>query len=507
MAVAPLSPVATSGPNTAQAGPRVAPVNTAAPVAPGGGQTGTQGAPAQQATAQQATAAVKQVTTQALLTLMQSLGKPLPGNITGTMPQLPSSAGTSVNVQVQLPNGGGQATNVPGQTLAANLALPKGSAVPLPGTPILLSAEASAGGPRLAITVQGQAAPSPESLRADAARQGSLAPLMADIAKLSGQPGSGAPASGLPASGQLGSGPAGVSKAVDVAIGKLMGFSLDGDISGSSLRNAVDGARGMPLSGLSSLAGAGSALPTGVQAGVQSALGALIRALGLAMPDASAQPDKGNSQLQSQQSAAQKSATTNLPADAKHPTKAGALPLPADAPDMADPMQLQALRSKAEAALSRLNLLQSRMQEGGGQAARGEGPPAVRWDVPLMIGQEAALLGVAIERDGNGSGSDQDRHLHWRFRFAFQSSLHGEVEGMVALQQAKQEEGSQVDVAVWAQKPGVLAMLEATRPSLVAKLDALGIHTNSLTIAPIEEAPQPDVKQADRSRHLVDVRS
>lgn len=507
MAVAPLPSVATAGPNTAQAGPRVAPVGTAAPVAQGAGQAGASATQGAQPTAQQAAAAVKQVTTQALLTLMQSLGKPLSGSTTGTTPQLPNSSGPTLNVQVQLPNGGGQIANsAVGQTLAANLPLPKGSAGPLPGTPVLLSAETTAGGPRIVVSVQGSAAPSPENLRADAARQGNLAPLMADIAKLSGQPGPGQPGSGQPGSGQLSN-----SKAMDVAIGKLMGFSIGGDVSGSNLRNAIDGARGMPLSGASSatagMAGMGLALPTGAHAGVQSALGALIRALGLAMPDASAPPDKGNSQLQPQQSTAQKPATLNLPADARHPTKASAQPLPADALDMADPAQIQILRSKAEAALSRLNLLQSRMQDGGMQAARGEGPPAIRWDVPLMIGQEAALLGVAIERDGSASGSDQDRHLHWRFRFAFQSTKHGEVEGMVALHQSIEDEGSQVDVAVWAQKPGVLAMLETTRPGLVTKLEALGIHTNSLTIAPIQDAPHPEVRQAETSRHLVDVRS
>lgn len=481
MAVAPTPSVATTGSNTAQAGPRVVPVTSVAPIAQGGGQSAAHPAQGGQPTAQQAAAAVKQVTAQALLTLMQSLGKPLSGTTTGTTSQSPSTSGPKLNVQVQLPNGGGQATNnALGQTIAASLPLPKGSAVPLPGTPVLLSAEATAGGPRLAITVQGAAPPSPTNLRIDAVRQGSLAPLMADIAKLSGQPG--------------------VNKAVDAAIGKLMGFAIDSDVAGSTLRNAVDGARSMPQM-------TGQPTSTGPQAGVQSALGALIRALGIAIPDAQAQPNQGKAQSQLPQTADQKPVVPNLPSDTRQPTKAVAQAVPADAPDLADPTQLQALRTKAEAALSRLNLLQSRMQENSTQGARGEGPPAIRWDVPLMIGQEAALLGVAIERDGNARGSGQDRHLHWRFRFAFQSALHGEVEGMVALHQSVEEEGPQVDVAVWVQKPGVLAMLEATRPDLVAKLEALGINTISLTIAPIENAPHPEVRPKDTGRHLVDVRS
>lgn len=492
MAVSPPSSVATTGPNTAQAGPRVMPVGGVAPVAQGGGQTGTGGhagaiaAQGSQPTAQQAAAAVKQMTSQALLTLMQSLGKPLSGMTTGTAPAPSNSSGPTLNVQVQLPGGSGQPAGQLVQNLAASLPLPKGSPVPLPGTPVLLSAEANASGARLAITVQGLAAPSPESLRADAARQGSLAPLMADIAKLSGQPG--------------------VSKAADAAIGKLMGFSIDGGVTGANLRTAIDGARGVAQSAtLPTMAGLPGGAAQTVQSGAQGALGALIRALGLSMPDVSVQADKSNTQPQGQQ--LQKPGAPNLPADARHPTKAPALPLPPDAPDMADPAQLQALRSKAEAALSRLNLLQSRMQDGGAQAVRGEGPPAVRWDVPMMIGQEAALLGIAIERDGSSSTSDQDRHLHWRFRFAFQSAKHGEVEGLVALQQTTENEGSHIDVAVWAQKPRVLEMLEATRADLVIKLEALGIHTNSLTIAPVENAPRHEVKDTDRSRHLVDVRS
>lgn len=498
MAVAPLPSVQTTAPNTAQAGPRVAPVGS---VQTGGQPTAqaaqsTQGA---QTTAQQAAVAVKQVTSQALLTLMQSLGKPLSGTTTGTTPPSSTSAGPTLNVQVQVPISGAQTaqTAQTAQNLATSLPLPKGSAVPLPGTPISLSAETTASGPRLAVTIQGSAAPSPESLRVDAARQGSLTPLMADIAKLSGQPATGQPS---------------ISKVADAAIGKLMGFSIDGEVTGNALRNAVDGGRGVAPSAtmpsMAGLAGGGvQGLPTGAQPGVQSALGALIRALGLSMTEGSAKSEPGS--LPSPQINGQKpgSSAPNLPADAKQPTKASALPLPADAPDMSDPVQLQALRTKAEAALSRLNLLQSRMQDGGAQAARGEGPPAIRWDVPLMMGQEAALLGVAIERDGSASGSDQDQRLHWRFRFAFQSAKHGEVEGMVALHQASQSEGSDIDIAVWAQKPSVLDILESTRADLVAKLETLGIQTNSLTIAPVEDAPRREVNDAARSRHLVDVRS
>jgi hypothetical protein len=370
--------------------------------------------------------------------------------------------------------------------LLANLPLAKGTTVPAPGTPLLLSAETTANGPRLAVTVQGTPAPTLQTLRADAVRQGSLAPLMADIARLAGQPGT--------------------SKAVDAAIGKLMGFSLDGEVTGQSMRNAIDGARSLPQ-----MPGMGSSLPatSGAQPGVQNTLSALIRALGLSLPHAQQGQGGGQSHAASQtpQGSADKPTAPNLPADARQPTKAMAQQVPADAPDLADPSQIQALRAKAEAALSRLNLLQSRMQEGGAQAVRGEGPPAVRWDVPLMIGQEAALLGVAIERDGNAPGSQQDRHLHWRFRFAFQSTKHGEVEGMVALHQRLEDVGSEVDVAVWAQKPAVRAKLEATRANLVSTLEELGINTVSLTIASTNDAPHPEVKAADTSLHLVDVRS
>lgn len=501
MAVAPLpsgtSTSTSAGPNTAQAGPRVAPVSSAAPVAQGAGQAPTQSsqqATAHQVSAQQAANAVKQVTTQALLTLMQSLGKPLPGTSMGTAPQGSAGSTPALNVQVQLPGTGaaagtgGGTGGGNGQALLASLSLPKGAPAPAPGTPLLLSAETTAHGPRITVSVAGTAAPTAQTLRADAARQGSLAPLIADLAKVAGQPGA--------------------SKGVDAAIGKLMGFTLNGEVTGQSLRNGVDGARSLPQAATLMA----STLPSsGAQPGVQNALSALIRALGLSLPHAQTLPGKGGAQPQTAaptgQGSADKPAAPNLPADARQPTKALAQPLPADAPDLADPAQLQALRSKAEAALSRLNLLQSRMQEGGAQAARGEGPPAVRWDVPLMIGQEAALLGVAIERDGSGHDREQGRHLHWRFRFAFQSTRHGEVEGMVALHQGAGDAGSDVDVAVWAQKPAVIAKLEATRANLVSTLEGLGINMVSLTVAPIEKAPQLEAKATDSSRHLVDLRS
>lgn len=485
MSATPLSNVVASGASTAQVGPRVTPTGTVPPVAHGGGgqagsgaQSGTQPANGSTQAAHLATSSVKQVTAQALLTLIQSLGKPLPGATTGTTPALPNNAGASLGVQVQVPTGAGQA----GQALTATLTLPKGSPVPLPGTPILVGAESVAGKPQLTVTIQGSAAPSPESMRADAARQGSLAPLMADVAKLSNL--------------------TGPNKAVDAALGRLMGFSIDGDVTGQSLRTSIEGARGA-LQQLS-LPGANS---PALQQGVQTALGALIRALGLSLPDGPDPSAKGSSLPPTQQPSGQKLEGPSLPTDTRQPTKTAAAPLPVDTPDLTDPAQIQALKTKAEAALSRLNLLQSRMQDGGAQSARADGTPSIRWDVPLMIGQEAALLGVAIEGDGSSPTTEQDHPSHWRFRFAFQSNQHGEVEGLVALQQSAEGQSHQIDIAVWAKKPEILSVLESTRADLVSKLDALDIHTNSLTIASTEAAPRPVVGDAERSRHLVDVRS
>ncbi|MFK7791994.1 MAG: hypothetical protein AB8B88_04905 [Devosiaceae bacterium] len=471
----------------------VAPVSTAPAV---GGSAGQAAAPAPPPTSGQPS----QVSAQALLTLLQTLGKPISGTVlpTGSNPT------SSLSLQLATPASGGSNSN----TLTTRLPLPQGSARPAIGTPVMVHAEGDANAPRLAVTITGTASASAETLRTDASRQASLAPLMADIAR-------------------LGSNAAG-SKQINQAIEKLLGFTIKADagVNSSALRGAIEGA-----AGTASAATTAQSLGQPSQ-GMQNALGALIKALGLTLPNTNAEPSpqatSNPATLGAQAKPGQMPASlgtssngTPSPSNGAHalpppsgnqPTKASPTPLPSLPSDLSDPAVLTQLKSKAEGALSRLNLMQSGETTSatrGGEAAAG-----MRWDVPVLIGQEVALLGVMIEQDSNGTGTDGQRILNWRFRFAFESQALGGVEGVVALHQpvdpASPTGGisqNHLDIAVWAADPTVLAKLEMQRRELVVQLQALGLAIDSLTLAPAQEHPESIAHSDSINTHHLDLSS
>ncbi len=361
-----------------------------------------------------------------------------------------------------------------------------------------MQAEGGQNAPRLGVTVSGAAQASPSTLRADAAHQSSLAPLLADVAKLTGQP-------SLP-------------KGLDAALGRIMGFALDADapIDSAMLKSAVEGARTGVPSSTATPAGNPQAAQT-AQTPMQTALGALVRALGLVMPDGDGQQAPQAPQVPMKSAAQQAHTNAAAKSDGQGPTppplpngaqpsRLLAHPLPLDAPDLADPAVLQTLKGKAEAALSRLNLLQA----GGDVTSQrvGDAGPALRWDVPLLIGQEAAVLGVAIDRDGGSESERDDGIASWRFRFAFESQALGGVEGLVALHQTPTNANADphLDIAVWAHEPSVLVRLDSTRVALVERLQALGLVIDSLTLAPADDMPSEPTPPQD-IQHRVDVSS
>lgn len=486
---------ASTGQTVASAGARVAPVPSAAGVSgvSAGGAAVALGAP---------TAGVpQQISTQALMTLLQTLGKPLSGSV-AQAPQggtgAPAGGGsTNLPLTLTVPQ---SATLTAGGTISTSLPLPAGSAAPPAGTPLMVQAEGSASAPRIGVTVTGNAPVSPDSLRADAARQSSLAPLLADVAKLAGQQVTGQP---------------GVSKNLDAALGRILGFSLDADVplDANTLRSAIEGARTGTLPGSTAPQGSASQTP------MQSALGALARALGMALPvaldgNAQTQPQgtlqtsqqSGQQQGSAQSEAAARPVAPPLP-DGAQPSRLLAHPLASDAPDLTDPAVLKALKGKAEAALSRLNLLQAGDQTTTARA--GEAGPFLRWDVPFLIGQEAAVLGVMIDQDDGSDASSDERLKSWRFRFAFESQVLGGVEGLVALhnQTMNSNADPHLDIAVWASEPSILARLEATRADLVMRLQSEGLQIDSLTIAPTDDLPKPDVVPDHEQTHRVDLSS
>lgn len=407
-------------------------------------------------------------------------------------------AGTAASGAHLSAGSGGQAA----QQITALIPMPKGTPLPATGTAVLVQAEGQGTSQSLSVSVQGRAQATPESMRVDAARQGSLAPLMADLASLAGS----SQSSGSPSSGAASS--SAPSSTAQRAIGQLLGFVIDGDgpVSPDAVRNAVEGAKGAaPSAASSSQPGSASGGPT-----MQTALGALVRALGMAMPASASASQPGASQPSAGQGAGQAGGQSGAPPpdNGAQPSRLSAVPMAQDGPDFSDPATLQALKTKAEASLSRLNLLQAGTGDGAAQAgARSEGGNGLRWDVPLFIGQEAALLGVAIERDGRSTKSAQEQAQTWRFRFAFASTQHGEIEGMIALHTTGlYDERPGLDIAVWADDPDVRARMDRSRLALIASLEGFGLGIDSLSLKTHDQGtgqPPP----ADTARHLVDIAS
>ena len=492
------SPVA----QVAGSAPRVAPVSSTAPLqARSAGQPAPQAVPTPSATQSGANVA-RQVSAQLLQSMIQTLGKPLPGQVASPQSGLSSSAANQLSLQLTLPSGatssvtGGQtpASGQP-QSVSVRLPLPAGQTLPAVGTPVSVGSN----GDGLTVSVRGPAPITTESLRADVAKQTSVAPAMADVARLTASPNPG-------------------GGSIDNALARLMGFTLGGDdpVSPQTLRGLLDGARVMPNP---ASATANIASPAGGSGpgSMQNALGALIRALGLSQPaqqPTGAQQQTGTASQTGPQHTPGGENSNPLPRDAGRPSKLPSIPLPLDAPDLSDPTQVQNLQRKLDGALSRLNLLQGLGAESQRGAEQGQ---SLRLDIPLLLGQEVAVLGLAIDQENEAGGADRERPNHWRFRFAFESQAHGGIEGLVAMRTpslATPNSGDteaglgadpvQLDVAVWVTDEATLARLEASREVLAKALASHDLVLTSLTLAPSEDAPEPAEHGHDDSPHLVD---
>jgi hypothetical protein len=152
-------------------------------------------------------------------------------------------------------------------------------------------------------------------------------------------------------------------------------------------------------------------------------------------------------------------------------------PLP-DAPREA----ARALHSQADAALSRVKLMQL--------ASLPDADPIrptiqeLRTEVPFLIGQELVLAQFQVFRDGTRRKSEGKRG--WTMRFALNSAATGEVGAEIGLL------GRAVNVALWAADPDTAANLEAALPELAPALAALGLEPGAVRVRALPpEPPRP----------------
>ncbi|MEO7221222.1 MAG: flagellar hook-length control protein FliK [Devosia sp.] len=142
----------------------------------------------------------------------------------------------------------------------------------------------------------------------------------------------------------------------------------------------------------------------------------------------------------------------------------------------------RALHSQADAALSRVKLMQLASLPDADLVRAA--PQELRTEVPFLIGQELVMAQFQVLRDGARRKSEGKRG--WTMRFAMNFAAGGEVGAEIGLL------GRSVNVALWAADPDTAAGLEAALPELAPALAALGLEPGAVRVRSLPpDTPKP----------------
>ena len=161
--------------------------------------------------------------------------------------------------------------------------------------------------------------------------------------------------------------------------------------------------------------------------------------------------------------------------------------LPLRAPDFNQPPlpdaprdALRAVHGQADAAVSRLKLMQMASLP---DPDPGRPPaPALRLELPLLIGHELVMAQLLVSRDG--TRREAERKRGWTMKFALNFSATGEVGAEVGLL------GKAVNVALWAAEPETAEAMQASLTELAGALEAVGLRPGYLRIR--HASPEPE---------------
>lgn len=143
----------------------------------------------------------------------------------------------------------------------------------------------------------------------------------------------------------------------------------------------------------------------------------------------------------------------------------------------------RALHSQADAALSRLKLLQFASLPDA-DPIRGQ-VPEQRMELPFLIGSQLVMAQFQVFRDGARS-KPGERKRGWTMRFAMNFSATGEIGAEIGLL------GRSVNVALWAAEPETAEKLNAALPELAPALARLGLDAGSVRVRNLPpEAEKP----------------
>ena len=157
---------------------------------------------------------------------------------------------------------------------------------------------------------------------------------------------------------------------------------------------------------------------------------------------------------------------------------------PADLPPLPEAPReaARALHSQADAALSRVKLMQLASLPDADPVR--QAMPELRMEVPFLLGQQLVMAQFQVFRDGGRQKAKAKRG--WTMRFAMNLPAAGEVGAEVGLL------GRSVNVALWAADPDTTAALEAALPELAPALSALGLEPGAVRVRSLPpEAPKP----------------
>lgn len=143
------------------------------------------------------------------------------------------------------------------------------------------------------------------------------------------------------------------------------------------------------------------------------------------------------------------------------------LPLPTGGEEPA-----RGLLHHADAALSRLKLLQNASQPQETRPGTPTAPQEIRIEVPLLLGAQTGLMQLVVDREARRK--DRPGERGWRMRFAMAFPHTGEVGAEIALV------GQSVAVALWAEDTGMETAMAAGLEALRAALGAEGLEATSL---------------------------
>ncbi|MGL4634871.1 MAG: flagellar hook-length control protein FliK [Beijerinckiaceae bacterium] len=294
-----------------------------------------------------------------------------------------------------------------------------------------------------------------QATREAAARQGSAAPLFADLATLAGKP-----VEGLP-------------KAV-TEIARLL---LDTRLNGEAPIKTTDLKQAIAMTGLFSEA---QAARTGAAPLDTKMLLTVLR--DLVQPNAErsiptqadAEPPRRDGALQ-----AQRPALPTLPVEADIKTT------------------VTTLGREAEQALERVKLHQIASLPDQRQQTDPTRPQQLSFELPIAFGQQTAMAGFRLEREKHKSAKTGQTVDSWGVRFAIDADVLGPVHAHVRLA------GQTISVSLWAETPATHRAFVEAMPMLEAALNDNALDVGELMVF----AGKPAETKAAVSGHFLDRRS